>query len=380
MKLGIDGWRIHGGTGVARYLTNLVQRWPGDYGSRFTELNLYTPRPVDREKVPLSEAVRECVVPSDARQLLWQNRVLARACRDDVLWCPGYVRPLRTSARVVVTTHDATNRINPELYPRRDRIFYGRFYGWCARHASLVLTHNEITREDIATHYGVARERIRIVPLAPAEIFEKLDDRRAVERVVGRLLGGGHLYFLNVGKVSIRRNVPTIIEAFAEFKRATDLPYKLVVVGKNGLPRSPVESAKALGIAEDFVYLDYASDDDLVALYNGARGFVSAATYESVSFTTLEAQATGTPVIIPDTPGLRATTGDHALIVPRVGVPELAEAMARLARDEGLHERLVDAGLDYAATLSWDRTARETLAVLEEAAAMDPPTRLPRAS
>ena len=59
--------------------------------------------------------------------------------------------------------------------------------------------------------------------------------------------------------------------------------------------------------------------------------------------------------------------GDAALVVPAGDVEALAEALLRLEREPELRTRLVEAGRARLAELSWERAARETRAVFEEA-------------
>src|SRR6185436_20627473 len=121
-------------------------------------------------------------------------------------------------------------------------------------------------------------------------------------------------FFLFVGKLTPRRNVPKLMEALAVFKRRTQQPHKLMVVGLNTTGIDIAGRARELGIEKDFVYTGYVPDEDLILLYNAAHAFVLPYSYEAgASLTALEAQAAGLPVITVDTPGLRETTGNEAL-------------------------------------------------------------------
>jgi glycosyltransferase involved in cell wall biosynthesis len=216
----------------------------------------------------------------------------------------------------------------------------------------------------------VARDRIRVVPLAPASLFRRLDDKTVVEETMRRLIGDKRPYFLSVGKISPRRNVPMVVEAFARFRQRRGGDHRLVIVGRNGLDRPIEELITDHGLDGHCSHLDFVTDDDLLHLYNGAEAFVTAATYEANSFTVLEAQSTGAPVVIPDVPGMREITGDVAVILSRVAVEEITQAFISLADDTGLRDRLVAAGLRHAEHFSWEKTSRGVLEVLEEAGSM----------
>jgi glycosyltransferase involved in cell wall biosynthesis len=371
LRLGVDGWRLHGPlTGVGRYLSSVLRHWSRDaIAGRFEHVTLYTPAPVDRDAIALPDAIEERVVGPHWRKLLWENLRLGRVARDDVLFCPSYSRPLVAHGRTVVTIFEATQRLYPEHYPWQVRAVYSPLYGYGARRSAFVITASEAAADDITRMYHVARTRMRIVPIAPAEIFRPLDDPSVAAAVAARYLGAPAPYFLHVGKLTARRNAPVLLEAFAGLKRASDAPHKLLVVGLDTTGMDLARLAEDLGMAADFRHVEYVSDDDLAVLYGGAEAFVLPYTYEALSLTALEAQASGCPVITVDTPGLREQTGGHALFATRPDPAEIRDAMLRLAGDRALRRELVDAGLAHARRFTWERCALETLDVLHDAGA-----------
>lgn len=298
---------------------------------------------------------------------------MAPVVNDDVIFCPSYTRPLFTRAKTVVVTHDAVQQLYPELFPMPVRLFYNRLYGWSARHATLVITDSEAARQDIAHCWGVPLSRIRVVHLAPAEHFGPLPKDERVSEVRERYLGSSSPFFLFVGKLSGRRNIPRLLESFAEFKRRTSFPHKLLMIGLNihSLNLSPL--IEKLGLSDDLKHWSYVSDEDLNLLYNAADVFISPSEYETVSLPVMEAQATGTPVICIDTAGMREITGGAALLIPKLVVPEIVEAMSRLAGDAVLLRELAERSLANARRFSWQRCAAETLEVIEEAARLPVP-------
>ncbi len=375
MRLGINGWRIHGQrTGVFRYLLNVVKHWTPDItAGSFEDIIFYAPAPIDRDEIALPKNINEHVLRSDWPMLVWENLRLAPVASDDVLFCPSYSRPLATRGKTVVTTHDAISQLYPWLFPLSVRLFYNQLYGWSARHATLVITDSEAGRRDINGCWGVPLERIRVVYLAPDERFKPLLDDPQRNRVRSRYVESGAPFFLFVGKLSGRRNIPLLLEAFGEFKRRTSFPHQLVMIGLNIHDMKLAPLIERLGLSNDLKHWPYVSDDDLNSLYNAADIFISPSEYETVSLPVLEAQATGTAVICIDTEGMREITGAAALLIPKLNVRELAEAMSRLAGDAALRRQLAADGIINARRFSWQRCSAETLAVLKEAATLSSP-------
>jgi glycosyltransferase involved in cell wall biosynthesis len=381
MRLGINGWRLHGQrTGIGRYLYNVIKNWtPEAVVGRFDEINFYTPKPLDRHDTPLPENIRERVLSSDRPMLVWENTQMASVADDDVIFCPSYTRPLFARGKTVVVTHDATQKMYPELFSTSVRLFYTPLYGWSARHATRVITTTEAGRQDIARVWGVPLSKIGVTRLASAEVFRPLRGDPTVDEM-RKLHTGGAPFFFFVGKLSGRRNVPRLLESFAAFKRQTLHPHKLVVVGPDNATLNITAIGAQLGLTDHLVRLKYATDEDLNLLYNAAEAFIMPSTYETLSFPVMEAQATGTPVICIDTPGARENTGGAALLIPRLEVPDLVKAMSHLATDAALRRELSETGLANAQSLSWQRCSAETLAVLEEAAQLPATANYLRAS
>lgn len=368
MRLGINGWRLSGPrTGVARYLLNVIRHWDAGLTSRFTGVTLYTPRPLDPADLPLPPNIRVEVLASDRPMLVWENLRLAAASHDDVLFCPSFSRPFFVRGQPVVATHDLVYHVRPELFPASVRLFYRRLYDWSDRHATLIITDTEAAKREIVRFCKVPAAKIRVTYLAPAECFTPLTDRTGLDEVRHRYVGADTPFFLFVGKMSGRRSLPHLLEAFALFKRRMGSTHRLLLVGLNPHRLDVQTLTRRLGIDADLKYCGYVSDDELNRLYNAAESFVMPSVHETSSLPVMEAQATGLPVICLENPGLREITGDAALRIPRLEASLLGDAMIRIAEDPALRRRLSDEGLASAARFSWRRCSAETLAVLEEA-------------
>ncbi len=374
MRLGINGWRIHGNrTGVGRYLLNTVRCWTSEFTrGTFDEFRFYSHLPLDRARIPLPAHISHHRLGPAMRMLFWENLRLGPWNRDDVLFCPSFSRPRYTPAKTVVTCYEATLALYPEYFPRNHYFarpeIYIPIYRWSAQNATLVLTTTEAAKRDIMKAYGVPAERIRNAPLAPAPDFVPIRDRAALRAIREKYFGADVPYFLFVGKLTPRRNVPMLMEAFARLKQRRPLPHKLLVAGMNTTGFDLDAHARRLGIAGDFLHTGYTPEEDLLLLYNAADCFVLPYSYEALSLTTMEAQSVGVPVITTDVPGLRETTGGHALLLKEVTPEAIADAMQQIAEDRELHRTLSEAGPEFMKQFSWERTARATLDTLWEAA------------
>lgn len=363
--LGVDAERLTGTrAGVARYLSALLAEW-AKVELPFERVTLYSPRAIPPDVLPAQHPYAVRVVPPRGPRRAWAHWTLARAAREvDVLFCPSYVVPLAYRGAAVVTIHDTIHETMPETFPRRTLWTRRPLYRLSARRADLVLTDSESSKRDLESAYGLPGSRVLAVPLGVGDEFRDVapDERRRVRDHHGL---GGSTVVLFVGKLSRRRNLPTLIRAFAELARPDAL---LVLAGDNHLDLPLDALAAELGIAERVRTLGHVPDADLPALFATASLFVYPSSYEGFGLPVVEAMAAGTAVLTVDNSSLGEVAGGAALLLPEATVESLAEGMARVLGDEPLRRELERRGEERSRAFSWSETARLTIAAVARVA------------
>jgi glycosyltransferase involved in cell wall biosynthesis len=293
-------------------------------------------------------------------RLSWE---LLRRPRPDVLFVPAHVLPVVHPLRSVVTVHDLGYRHFPQAHAAGQRLYLDWSTRFSARRSSLVMADSQATRRDLLRFYDIPDGKIRVVYPGRDERLGPTDPGPVRARY-----GLPDRYVLHVGTLQPRKNLVRLIEATARLsQQMPDL--RLVLAGRAGWLAEPIlAQARAHG---DLVrLLDYVPDEDLAGLYSGAAVFAFPSLYEGFGFPVLEAMACGTPVVCANTSSLPELAGEAALLVDPGDVDALAAALGRVLADRDLRESLVDRGRQQVRLFSWERTAKEALAVLEEAAAM----------
>ncbi|HEX6653098.1 MAG TPA: glycosyltransferase family 1 protein [Thermoleophilaceae bacterium] len=290
---------------------------------------------------------------------------LAGGC--DVVWAPAPA-PLAVSAGVpfVLTLHDLSFEHRPADYSRYERIWHRAARPRrLARDAARVIAVSEAVRGQAIAEWALDPERVVTVLSGPGR----------PPGPVGPLPGGLEPGFvLAVGALEPRKRPRLLIEAH-ERARERGLRAELVFAGAGDPPRSARDSSPAArgprGDASASLgarFLGRVDDPTLEALYRGALVLACPSREEGFGFTPLEAAARGTPSVVPALPPFGETLGDAAIAVTPGDAGSLADALVRIEREPDLRNRLAAAALDAAARLSWERTARETRAVLAAAA------------
>jgi glycosyltransferase involved in cell wall biosynthesis len=180
-------------------------------------------------------------------------------------------------------------------------------------------------------------------------------------------------YLLFVGTLEPRKNVPGLLSAYRLLldQGVTEAP--LVLIGGRGwLYEKIFRQVEALTLEEQVAFLHGVPDADLPALYNGAAVLVTPSFYEGFGLPALEAMACGTPVVVSDRGSLPEVVGPAGMLVDPEAPESIAAGLAAVLDDPEGQRQLERAGLAQAATFSWERTARETLAVYRKVAGRSP--------
>lgn len=288
----------------------------------------------------------------------------------DVLFVPSHVLPLLHPQRSVVTVHDLGFRTFPEAHKALDRLYLDLSTRFNARSAAHVLADSQATRDDLVRFTGVAADKITVVHLGRDESLAPVHDAQRLASVQQRLGISqpgqpAAPYILYVGTLQPRKNLVRLVDAFAAARRQhPDLV--LVLAGRRGWLADPLFArVDALGLQEAVRFPGYVADDDLPALLSGALCFAFPSLHEGFGFPVLEAQACGAPVLAANTSSLPEVAGDGALLVDPLDTDAIAAGLLRLTGDPDLRARLQAAGFANLQRFSWQRCARETLAVLE---------------
>ena len=283
-----------------------------------------------------------------------------------LLHSPVNVQPLFLPCKGVVTVTDLSFMVFPESFRNSQRLYQSLFTRLSVRRASHVIAISASTAQDLTRFFGVPAERITVTFPGVDAAYQPVQDgsRLASFR---RLRDLPEKFILFVGTFEPRKNLLTLLQAYAKFRRQTKRDYKLVLGGGMGWLYQPVFAAvEELELQGDVIFPGFIPEDELPLWYNAADVFVYPSLYEGFGLPPLEAMACGTPVIVSDVSSLPEVVGDAALLVDPHKPDEWAAALSLLCRDVDLRTDLVSRGLERAQEFSWTRMARETIQVYRD--------------
>lgn len=392
MVIGIDASRANARerTGTERYSFEIIRAMVK--GDRETTFVLYLkdqPLP-DLQNLGPNVTIRILRWPPrflwNLLRLSWE--MLRR--RPDVLFVPAHIIPLIHPGKTVVTLHDVGFERFPELYEQTRiggntllgavlnlfaRIFtFGRYgnseldyHRWSARfavrHASFIITVSEFSKTEIASVYGIPKERIAVVHHG----FDHRLFQRPVEHVIEqtqRQFSLHHPYILFTGRLEKKKNILGLIQAFALAReRLPEL--ELVLIGREGYGWDEAQTVLEQRHLMNAVHvLGWQPEDEYLPLLAGAKALVVLSHYEGFGLPILEAFAVGTPVVVANAASLPEVSGPAALLVPKGDEKATAQALIDVVTNASLRKTQIKLGRERLASFTWDRAAATTLDIL----------------
>ena len=363
-------------TGTENYAREILRHLLRLPDAADIEWQLYFRAGVDSLPPELTGRSNVVPVPLPNRRM-WTHRSLGPAVRrgPDVLFVPAHVLPFAWTRRnmpaQVMTIHDLGYLHFPEAHPWRQRTYLNLTTRWAAARANRLICDSEATRQDLIRFYRADPDRLHTVHLGwnpppdtdpvcdPRTVLAKFDLKRP--------------FALFVSTLQPRKNVERLIHAYCRLHAREDPGWDLVLAGRIGWLAEPIlAAARSSPAAEAIRILGYVEEEDVAVLRRQARFFCYPSLHEGFGLPVLEAQSQGVPVLTSSRSSLPEVAGNAALLVDPENVDEIAQAMLRLSRDEELRAELVAKGHENVKRFSWEKAARETLAVLKRAMKQDP--------
>lgn len=347
---------VPGGSG--RYVVELARSLT-DLGAPITGLAALhpdspTPRDLDLPPMPIRRSRLVRPVLYEAWNRLEHPLAESLAPDADLVHATTWAVP-GTHLPLVVTVHDTAFLRAPEHFTRRGNAYFLRALERTIRHADRVVVPSKATADDCVAA-GIDATRIVVIPHGVRTI-PVTDEKVERFRAANGLTRG---YILWTGTREPRKNLPTLLRAFALLGRPFD-EIDLVLVGPEGWGDDAVERSLVRELGARVHVLGRLSDDDLAAAYTGASVFAFPSVWEGFGLPVLEAMAHGAPVVTSRGTCMQEVCGDAGLLAASDSPEEIATQLARALGEE--HDALVVAGRQRAATFTWEACAQAHIAV-----------------
>jgi len=362
---------VHQHAGIARYAESLARALLTGHGDTHQFGLFYngaprTPRLADLQGIP-TQTIRAGYKPW--RTAVWLGQVLGIGFNRLL---PGaelfhatehLLMPLR-GIPTVLTVHDLVFHLFPAYHKRLNYWYLNAAMPLFVRRADALIAISESSKNDLMRLYGVPADKITVVYEAASPAFRPASLEKVAE--VKTRYGLPERYLLALGTIEPRKNLIRLVSALRTL-RQTDPDLALVIVGSAGwLYQDFFQLLEKLDDPRAVLLSGFVPDSDLPAVISGATAYVLASLYEGFGLPILEAMACGTPVVCSNTSSMPELGGTAARYFDPQDTQGMAQAIAAVLHGGELREEMRRRGLAQAARFSWERAARETIAVYDQ--------------
>jgi len=315
------------------------------------------------ESFIFSENVTPLVVSPQARHpflyYVWLQvsvkGILNRMKPDLFLSTDGFLA-LGATCKQLPVIHD----INFLHHPKDSKWLTSRYYNYYfpkfAREAARIATVSEFSKKEISRHYKIDPDKIDVVYNGIHSFFKPLDE--ITKQKTREKFSYGKNYFVSVGSLHPRKNIPALIKAFSLFKKESHSDLKLVLAGPGFWGLADIHKAlDDSGVKEDIIFTGRLSDDELANVLGSALALTFIPYYEGFGIPLVEAMEAEVPIITSNVTSLPEVAGDAALLVDPKEVTDIKNAMLRIFHEENLRKVLIAKGIIQKQKFSWDKSA-----------------------
>jgi len=376
MRIGIDARLFGPETGLGRYTENLIRNL-----ERIDSKNEYviflTPEKFNTYKPSAKNFTCEVAKSRwySFGEQLEMPRLINQA-KVDLMHFPHFNVPLLCSVPFVVSIHDLilldfpTTRattLGPLLYWVKRKIGYPLILRSALARAKTVITMANFTKERIKKSFNIPPEKISVIYEGVADSIRQTAYDAPPKKITKPFL-------LYVGNAYPHKNLEKLVDVFLALRSSPPYEggggggpdYQLVLVGKEDYFYRRLRDyikAKNDPAAADIILYGFAPDAELAILYKKAALYVFPSFMEGFGLPPLEAMAHGLPVVSSNSSCLPEILGSSALYFDPRSKEEMLTAIKKGIGDEALRAELKEAGFKRIQKYSWDKCARETLAI-----------------
>ena len=229
------------------------------------------------------------------------------------------------------------------------------------------ITTPSASMKKIIENYGI-KNRIEVIPNAIHLISFKEDDELKRTEIKKKYnLKEDNKIILFVGRIASEKSIDKVIKALAIIKKRNSSKEKLLIVGNGPAMDELKQLTRSLKVEEDVIFTGTVSYEEIQHYYKMAYVFTIASTTETFGIVTIEALASGVPVVAVKAPGAAdiLTDGLDGLLVDD-DVEKIANALEKIIKEPELRERLSLGALKTSKKYSINKISEKMLNLYRE--------------
>ncbi|PLX08937.1 MAG: glycosyltransferase family 1 protein [Marinilabiliales bacterium] len=298
---------------------------------------------------------------------LWMEFTIPKVLKKikaDIFVSPDGMLSLRTKIPQIPVIHDINFHHNPHQLPFWVRKYNNHFYKKFAKKAHHIGTVSEYSKMDIAQSYGIEPDKITVCYNGSNSSYRPITDE--LKRKTKEKFTNLEDYFVFVGSLNPRKNIPVLLKSFEIFKNSGNHRQKLVIVGSAMHLTGEIDTIlSTMRYKEDVIFTGRLDIDNLSKVMGSAIALVYIPFFEGFGIPLVEAMYAETAIIAGNTTSLPEVAGDAALVADPDDYKAVAKHMETLVTNSGLREDLILKGKIQRQNFSWDKTAERFWSCIE---------------
>lgn len=354
MSIGYDAKRLFCNfTGLGNYSRTLLENLAAFYPEQV--YHLYTTKITDHPKTNFfieNEAYQTHLSDTHLKAYWRSYAIVNQLKKDGIELYHGLSHEIpfgikKSGIKSIVTIHDLIFKHYPTTYSFFDRQLYDLKFKYSCKNAHKIVAISENTKKDIIRFYNIEPAKIEVLYQSCNPVFYQTIDEITVNEVTNKYNLPTE-YLLFVGSIIKRKNLEVIINAYEHLENDCKIPLVILGSGKS-YKKEMLQLIKRKGFGNLIVWLNNVqNDEDLAAIYSKAMALIYPSLYEGFGLPVAEALLCKTPVITSNISSLPEAGGSSSLFVNPTNAIEVAGAISKVLKDEGLRKTMQQSGYDYA--------------------------------
>jgi glycosyltransferase involved in cell wall biosynthesis len=327
-------------------------------------------RPFNKEFV-FSKNVHPYVLKPQTRHpflyLIWFHWQLPRFFKKhqiDAFISPDGFLPLKTKTPTLAVIHDINFEHFPKGMPFLYVWYYLKFFPKYAKIATRIVTVSHFSKADIIQKYAIENSKIDVVYNGINKSFVPISKEEQIK--TRQKFTKGKPYFLFVGSLHPRKNLPNLLKAFEKYKQIAQNETQLLVVGSKLFKTKAIFKAyNQMIYRENVHFCGHLFEYDLHKVTASAKALTFVSYFEGFGIPIVEAFACQTPVITSKTSSMPEIAGDAAILINPHSTDEIAQALQKMD-NEHLRLELIEKGKIRSKDFDWNISAQKLWENIEE--------------
>lgn len=289
-------------------------------------------------------------------------------------------KELKYTPKTVVMAHDAIPLATGSYSSKSfiHNIFKGIFYRSMfngVKHADLVLTNSNFSKEDLIKHGKLKAEKITPIYLGVDDKFFKDTNAKDITHVVNAFGVEPKNYFVYDSGLEKNKGISELIKIYRNIinSNLSGVPNKLVLIGKdftkaqgskikpkNERAEKVLKELKSAGVLHNVITTDRVSDEDLTTIVQQAFCYFNFSKYEGFSFGPLQAMASKVPAVVGGYSCIPEVTDGGAFLVDSINIQKSSDEIINYFSDAKLQAEYIAKGRAVAERYDWEITATRT--------------------